>query len=541
MRSIFKIATVCALLTAGGQALAQDLGTQIGDGSAAPGGSTEATLDLVTAGTGVHTVQVDIDVSSETPFSDIRPRAYDVFNSGAPTSCSTPVTVAPNVTVTCSNPSSGIYRFIIENGTLSEIGDISYGEIQFDVDGGASAPQTIDLTFAFEEYSSGATPPFTSETPNVSDPGQIEILNIAPNLSLSETGLTFSTAISSTSAAQTVDACNNGNADGLTFSDISISGADAANFSQTNNCPTSSPGLAQGTCCQIDTTFSPDAITSFTASLDVTSSNGSGSVTLDGTGTAGPAATLSISDATYDFGDVLTGDSATYTFTVSNTGEADSEASIDTITPPAGDFSVTGGSCSAGTTTLADGESCTIDLQFAPAADGLQSGDLVVDGTDTVNSTSLQVTSTVEGNGVTEARFVSSPAAGNVNVGLSAPGGSLSQVVTISNEGNADLTVNNCTFDDPSGNFSISPDPIDFTIAPDASSDFTVSCDVPEPGSFSATLSCDTNDSDNNPVSYTFTCNGQVLEVPTMQPWGLVTLTLIMLMIGGLSIRYFRA
>jgi hypothetical protein len=519
---------------------AQDSVFQIGsESSAQQGAELSIPVDMVDNNHSITQFQVDVVYDS----ANLTLRGGgDADNSGL-TGCDfiDKGTANPNKAISCSEPDgagAGRLRVAVDDsgsdaGPLNE-GTLFFIRINVDNDAGFA---TYPLTSENEEAFDGVTPVTAFQT----NDGEITVVDIAPNLALSPASLTFSAENGSTSPAQTATACNDGNADGLTFSGISISGADAANFDQTNNCPTSSPGLAQGACCQIDTTFSPDAVASFAASLDVTSSNGSGSVTLEGTGTAGPASALSISPTSHDFGDVLTGDSATQTFTVSNSGDADSNASIDTITPPTGEFTVSGGTCTAGSTTLSDGESCTIVLDFAPTADGAQGpSDLVVDGTDTINSTSLQATSSVQGTGVTEARFSSDPAPGGVNMGLAPPGGSLNQTVVVSNEGNANLTVNNCTLNDPDGLFSITPDPIDFSIAPDGSDSFAVSCNVPAPGSFSASLSCDTNDPNNAAVSYTFTCNGQILEIPTMQPWGLVLLTMLMLMIGGLSIRYFR-
>lgn len=429
----------------------------------------------------------------------------------------------------------------IENGGIPED---AAGRIGLSLDPGLSNNDTFTVEAhpvggAFSDCSG------TPVTPDVVQDATITAVELSAVLNVTPASIPFpDTQNGSTSASQSFTIENDGS-DGVDMQVTGVSLTTGTHFSiSPNTCSTPPFTLSDGQSCTYDAVFSPQAIGNFNDTVTVTSDAGqvtNDQVALSGEGTSGPAANLVISDSAHDYGDVLTGDSATFTFTVTNGGEPGSEASIDTITPPAGEFSVTGGSCNPGSTTLANGENCTIDLEFAPTSDGPQSGDLVVDGTDTVNTTSLQVSSAVEGNGVTEARFASSPSTGGVNMGLTAPGGSLSQIVTVSNEGNANLNVDNCVLDNPDGLFSIDQDPLNLTIAPDESADFTVSCDVPEPGLFSATLTCDTNDADNDPVSYTFTCNGQVLEVPTMQPWGLVTLTLIMLMIGGLSIRYFRA
>src|SRR5262249_2862453 len=108
-----------------------------------------------------------------------------------------------------------------------------------------------------------------------------------PVVSLSPTSLGFGNQnVGTTSAAQTISLTNTGTA-ALTISSIAISGTNAGDFAQTNNC---SATLNVNTSCTISVTFTPSATGTRTASVIVTD-NAAGSpqsVALGGAGvTAG--------------------------------------------------------------------------------------------------------------------------------------------------------------------------------------------------------------------------------------------------------------
>jgi archaellum component FlaF (FlaF/FlaG flagellin family) len=81
-------------------------------------------------------------------------------------------------------------------------------------------------------------------------------LIIAPAVSLSPTSLVFADQlVGSSSTAQTVTLTNTGNA-AVTISNIAITGANASDYAQSNNCGGS---VAAGASCTINLTFSPTA------------------------------------------------------------------------------------------------------------------------------------------------------------------------------------------------------------------------------------------------------------------------------------------
>ncbi|MBO0780431.1 MAG: choice-of-anchor D domain-containing protein, partial [Ktedonobacteraceae bacterium] len=105
----------------------------------------------------------------------------------------------------------------------------------------------------------------------------------APAVSLSSSSLNFgSQKVGVTSAAQNVTLTNSGTAV-LTISGISVAGANAGDFAQTNTCPGT---LAAGANCSISVKFTPGAAGNRSASLTITdnASNSPQSVGLSGTG-----------------------------------------------------------------------------------------------------------------------------------------------------------------------------------------------------------------------------------------------------------------
>jgi Abnormal spindle-like microcephaly-assoc'd, ASPM-SPD-2-Hydin len=108
-------------------------------------------------------------------------------------------------------------------------------------------------------------------------------IGTAPVVSLSPTSLSFgSQAVNTTSPAQTITLTNTGTAP-LTISGITINGANAGDFAQTNTCPSS---LAVGASCTISVTFKPAATGNRKANLNI-ADNAAGSpqqVALNGKG-----------------------------------------------------------------------------------------------------------------------------------------------------------------------------------------------------------------------------------------------------------------
>jgi RHS repeat-associated protein len=155
----------------------------------------------------------------------------------------------------------------------------------------------------------------------------IFILSPAPIVAITPAALTFTTISGVTSAAQTVQLKNTGNAT-LALASVTIGGSNPPNFVQTNTCGTS---ISAGASCNIAVTFAAAAAGAFSATLTV-ADNAAGSpqtVTLSGTATAPPTFSLSATPASQT---VSPGASVIYTLATTPQGGAYTTAINLTVT-----------------------------------------------------------------------------------------------------------------------------------------------------------------------------------------------------------------
>jgi trimeric autotransporter adhesin len=196
----------------------------------------------------------------------------------------------------------------------------------------------------------------------------------APVISLSATSINFgSFAVGTTGGPRTVTVTNSSSS-AVTISAITITGADAVDFSETNNCTGS---LVAGGNCSIKVTFKPSAPGTLTTTLGITGDPTSSplAVVLSGTAMAKDStAALSPTSLTYPSQLVGTA-SAAKTITLTNAGTAAlSVAGIVISGGSAGDFAQINNCGSS----LASGANCTISVTFKPTAKGTRTSTLTV-------------------------------------------------------------------------------------------------------------------------------------------------------------------
>ena len=209
-----------------------------------------------------------------------------------------------------------------------------------------------------------------------------------PRISITPEDISFGSVQAGLSAQQSVTITNTGNT-GLGLNNIFVDGTDADVFTVTNQCGSS---LAPEASCAVDVTFAPSTEGTRNATLTIESTdpeNESVSVPLSGKGTLAPTPEISVTPESVDLGRVLSGTSATAQVTVDNNGNA--ALQIDSITltgANAADFIQTN-DC----TTVAAGESCTVDLNYTAGAPGVSNATLVVRSNDPeTEETSVSVT-----------------------------------------------------------------------------------------------------------------------------------------------------
>lgn len=185
-------------------------------------------------------------------------------------------------------------------------------------------------------------------------------------------------------ATQSITVSNVGGSP-LGINGVSLTGADAGQFSQTNNCST----VADGDSCQVDVTYYATGDATHSASVVIASTDtDEPTVTVPVTGTSEMETNPNISTdpTSVAFGQVTVGTSANRTVTISNDGtEALNITGITLGGANASEFFETN-NCSI----VAINDSCAVDLVFTPNGQGARSASLTINSNDP-DSPSVQV------------------------------------------------------------------------------------------------------------------------------------------------------
>jgi Abnormal spindle-like microcephaly-assoc'd, ASPM-SPD-2-Hydin len=219
----------------------------------------------------------------------------------------------------------------------------------------------------------------------------VSILLESDTLTLSPASLSFAPQLVGTLSGAQAETVTNTGTSAVLISTVALSGANAADFSQSNTCVSS---LAAGANCTISVTFTASQFGPRSASITITDSTvGSPhSVSVNGIGlTSGPNATLSAASLTFAIQLVGT-TSPAQSITLTNYGTTTLNITSITATPTT-NFAETN-TCAAG---LASGASCTISVTFTPSATGSVTGTLSV----TDNAPGTPQTVSLSGTGTT--------------------------------------------------------------------------------------------------------------------------------------------
>jgi len=306
---------------------------------------------------------VSLTGTGVTPVASLAPSSLTFGNQpvGA-TSAASPVTL--------SNTGSGALAIT----SIAVSGDFA----QTNTCGGSlAAGATCTINVTFTPAVSGARSGTLTVTDNAaSNPQTVPLAGTGvsgnPVVTLSPSSLAFANQlVGTTSVAKAVTLSNTGSA-ALAIGSIVISGTNAGDFPQANNCGAS---VSAGANCTINLTFAPSASGARSGTLTI-ADNASGSpqaVSLTGTGTA-PAA--SFSPAALSFGTQKVGTtSAQKTVKLSNAGTAPLTITSIVVTGTnRSDFSQTN-NCPS---TINPGANCSIKVTFKPAATGNRTGAITV-------------------------------------------------------------------------------------------------------------------------------------------------------------------
>ncbi len=377
--------------------------------------------------------------------------------------------------------------------------------------------------------------------------------SVAPDNDLD---MPFGNVTENTTSDQTVTVTNDGSADLILGQ---VAGADqlAAPFSVENDL-CSIQTLVPAASCTFMVRFAPTVAGPFTDSLDIPSDDpdeNTVTVTVAGTATP-PVPDITVTDSVapnndlqVPFGNVTEGTSSDQTVTVTNDGSADLVlGNVAAANPLAAPFSIVpGGQDTCSGQTLVPAANCTFDIRFSPAAPGVSNDSFDIPSNDPDED---PVTVNVSGTGtpIPVPDITVTDAAAPVD-DLQVPFGNVTemttadQIVTVTNDGNADLVIGGVAAANPlAAPFSVPNDTCsNQTLAPAAGCTVTVRFAPTGTGPFNDSLDIPSNDPDENPVVVTVSGTGTLAPVPditvtdAIAPVDDLQLPFADLTVGGLS------
>ena len=270
-------------------------------------------------------------------------------------------TTSPAQVITLTNESGGSTVTIT---SLTITGTNSTDFAQTNTCGTSVLPlKSCTISVTFTPTATGARTATVSVADNAGSSPQTAALSGTgtANVTLTPAALTFTAQVLKTSSPPQVVTLKNGGTTALTISNVAISGTNATDFSQTNNCGTS---VAGGASCTINVTFKPTSINHRVATLTVTDGAGSQTTSLSGTGTA-----ASISPKKLTFASQTVGTTSTpqvITLTNASGGTAITITALTIAGADPGDFAQTN-TCGTSVPPL---KSCTISVTFTPTVTG---------------------------------------------------------------------------------------------------------------------------------------------------------------------------
>jgi len=207
--------------------------------------------------------------------------------------------------------------------------------------------------------------------------------------------------VGSAATPQSVVLANQGTAN-LAWNSFSFTGANAADFWESDNC--SGQLLVPGASCTLTVEYTPSEFLAESATLVLSSSATNSPFSIPLSAAAAPAPTVTLSTSSLVFGTVKQNTSEILPLTITNTGGYNLSF-VSLNISPVGDFSLTN-NCLA---LLGPGLSCQIMVQFAPTVISTESATLTI----TTNALSSPNTVSLSGTGVPETESLGVTVAGN--------------------------------------------------------------------------------------------------------------------------------
>ena len=388
-------------------------------------------------------------------------------------------------------------------------GGLLEGTVSLSQEGGAFALTAGEGNFSLESgetqevevaFTPGTTSNFTGtvavshNASNEANPVEVALSGsgIAPAIAVAPEAIGFGSVLVGASGTEGLTIENTGSAplEGT----VSLSG-DTSAFTITDG--NGDFSIAPGETQAVEVTFAPGESASFagTVAIEHNASNASSPVEVSLTGN-GIAPAIAVTPEAVNFGSVVTGESATETLTIENTGDASLDGEVS-LSNGEGVFTLASGS---GTFALPPGDTQAVEVTFTPGESASFTGNVAVEHNASNASSPVDVTLT--GNGTAPAIAVDSEV---VDFGSVIAGDSALQSLAIENTGTAPLE-GTVSLSGNASAFTLTEGSGDFSIAPSETQAVEVTFAPEEAASFAGTIAISHNASNaTNPVEVALT------------------------------------
>jgi len=380
---------------------------------------------------------------------------------------STSVGISATQAVSLTNTGSG--SVIVSSVVISGPG---FGVSGFSGAVTLSAGQSLSLLVSFAPPYAGSMTGSLTVSGNAGNSPSVIALSgsgVQSQIAIAPASASFGSVTTGASYSQPLT-ISNGGTSSLTITQASLSGTGFGYSGLT--LPLIIPA---GATSPFTVSFAPTGSGTFSGTLTLVNNSATPSVAipLSGTGVA-QTLQLSASPGSLSFGSVLAGSSTTKSVTLANTGSGSVTLSGDTVTGSG--FGLSGLSVPL---TLNAGQSTSFTVAFAPSASGNVSGSIGIISSAANSPTTITLSGTC-----VQPQISVTP--GSASFGSVTAGVSNTQTLTISNPGTANVTVTQASLS--GAGFSYSGLAVPLSVAPGATSPFTVSFAPTGAGTFSGTL-----------------------------------------------------